>query len=100
MYAKYIYPATFSCRIAQPCKMYVHQNQIRCGSAQGRCQDMLHSLPERSADAVKECRVTVDDSKVRAFTDAHWDRHLEDVRAFVRQPSISADGTGMEECAQ
>jgi hypothetical protein len=61
---------------------------------------MLHSLPETSWNDKKECRVTVDDSRVRAYIDEHWDRHLADVRTFVRQPSISADGTGMEECAQ
>lgn len=27
--------------------------------------------------------------------DAHWGEHLERVRAFLRQPSISADGTGI-----
>ncbi len=37
--------------------------------------------------------------RARAHIDATWDASLEAVRAFVRQPSISADGTGMAECA-
>ena len=44
--------------------------------------------------------MTVDANRVTDYIDAHWDRHLEAVRAFVRQPSISADGTGMAACAQ
>ncbi len=43
--------------------------------------------------------MTLQDDRVRAYMDFHWNRHLEDVRSFVRQPSISADGTGMDECA-
>lgn len=31
--------------------------------------------------------------------DDHFDTHLERVKTFVRQPSISADGTGMQETA-
>jgi acetylornithine deacetylase/succinyl-diaminopimelate desuccinylase-like protein len=37
--------------------------------------------------------------RVYAHIDAHFDEHLEATRAFVRQPSISADGTGMVEMA-
>ncbi len=44
---------------------------------------------------------TADDSgRVSAYIEEHWARHLEEVRTFVRQPSISADGTGMAECAR
>ena len=32
--------------------------------------------------------------------DAHFDRHLERVRTFVRQPSISGEGVGMREMAE
>jgi len=38
--------------------------------------------------------------QVGAYIDAHWEQHLNEIRAFVRQPSISADGTGMANCAQ
>ncbi len=34
------------------------------------------------------------------YLDAHFDRHLERVRAYVRQPSISGEGTGMAEAAE
>jgi acetylornithine deacetylase/succinyl-diaminopimelate desuccinylase-like protein len=37
--------------------------------------------------------------RIHAHIDAHFDAHLEATRAFVRQPSISADGTGMAEMA-
>jgi len=40
----------------------------------------------------------VDD--VFAYLDSHFDAHLERVRAYVRQPSISGDGTGMAETAE
>src|SRR4051794_18121977 len=43
--------------------------------------------------------VTASDERVRTYIDEHWDEHLAAVRDFVRQPSISADGTGMAECA-
>ena len=32
---------------------------------------------------------------VTAQIDAHQTQHLDRVRAFIRQPSISADGTGI-----
>lgn len=35
-----------------------------------------------------------------AYLDAHQPEHLERVRAFVRQPSISADGTGIGAMAE
>jgi acetylornithine deacetylase/succinyl-diaminopimelate desuccinylase-like protein len=44
--------------------------------------------------------VTATNGKVHAYIDEHWDEHLDAVRDFVRQPSISADGTGMAECAR
>ncbi len=37
--------------------------------------------------------------RVHRYLDEHWPAHLEVTRAFVRQPSISADGTGMAEMA-
>ena len=37
---------------------------------------------------------------VFAYLDSHFDAHLERVRAYVRQPSISGDGTGMAETAE
>lgn len=39
-------------------------------------------------------------AEVRARLEADFDRNLEIVRAFVRQPSISADGTGIREMAE
>lgn len=38
--------------------------------------------------------------EIHAHIDARFDAHLEATRAFVRQPSISADGTGMREMAE
>jgi len=38
--------------------------------------------------------------KIHAHIDSHRDEHLERVRAFLRQPSISADGTGIPEMVQ
>jgi acetylornithine deacetylase/succinyl-diaminopimelate desuccinylase-like protein len=38
-------------------------------------------------------------SDVTAYLDAHQSEHLERVRTFVRQPSISADGTGITDMA-
>lgn len=38
-------------------------------------------------------------ARVQAYIEEHWPEHLEATRAFVRQPSISADGTGMAEMA-
>ena len=35
------------------------------------------------------------ESEVLAYLDAHQQEHVEQVRRFVRQPSISADGTGI-----
>ncbi|MDQ7859027.1 MAG: M20/M25/M40 family metallo-hydrolase [Armatimonadota bacterium] len=35
-----------------------------------------------------------------AYLDAHADAHLERVRAYVRQPSISGEGAGMAEMAE
>jgi len=32
--------------------------------------------------------------------DAHWESHLEAIKGFLRQPSISADGTGIPEMAR
>ncbi|HXF82207.1 MAG TPA: M20/M25/M40 family metallo-hydrolase [bacterium] len=37
--------------------------------------------------------------RVYGHIDEHFDRHLERVRAFVRQPSISGEGVGMSEMA-
>ncbi len=37
--------------------------------------------------------------RVQQHIEEHWPAHLEATRAFVRQPSISADGTGMAEMA-
>lgn len=34
------------------------------------------------------------------YIDANFDRHLEKVRVFVRQPSISGEGVGMQEMAE
>ncbi len=34
-------------------------------------------------------------SEIAVYIDAHQTQHLERVRAFIRQPSISADGTGI-----
>lgn len=39
-------------------------------------------------------------SDIYAHIDARFDRHLDRVRAFVRQPSISGEGTGMAEMAE
>jgi acetylornithine deacetylase/succinyl-diaminopimelate desuccinylase-like protein len=39
--------------------------------------------------------LSVSESAVLEYIDAHQQEHLERVRAFVRQPSISADGTGI-----
>ena len=44
--------------------------------------------------------VADESGRVSAYIEENWARHLEEVRAFVRQPSISADGTGMADCAQ
>ena len=38
--------------------------------------------------------------KVYGHIEGHFDEHLERIKAFVRQPSISADGTGMAEMAE
>jgi acetylornithine deacetylase/succinyl-diaminopimelate desuccinylase-like protein len=38
--------------------------------------------------------------KIHGHIEDHFDQHLERVKAFVRQPSISADGTGMAEMAE
>ncbi|HET6947701.1 MAG TPA: M20/M25/M40 family metallo-hydrolase [bacterium] len=38
-------------------------------------------------------------SRVYAHIDEHFDRHLDRVRTFVRQPSISGEGLGMQEMA-
>jgi len=37
--------------------------------------------------------------RVHRHIEQHWPAHLETTREFVRQPSISADGTGMAEMA-
>lgn len=37
---------------------------------------------------------------VFSHIDSHFERHLEKVQAFVRQPSISGEGVGMEEMAE
>jgi acetylornithine deacetylase/succinyl-diaminopimelate desuccinylase-like protein len=37
--------------------------------------------------------------RVHDYIEEHWPGHLEQTIAFVRQPSISADGTGMAEMA-
>jgi len=39
-------------------------------------------------------------NRINRHLDENFDRHLERTRAFVRQPSISADGSGMAEMAQ
>jgi len=38
--------------------------------------------------------------KVHKHIEGHFDEHLAQIQAFVRQPSISADGTGMAEMAE
>ncbi len=38
--------------------------------------------------------------RILTHIDARFDAHLDATRAFVRQPSISADGTGMREMAE
>lgn len=38
--------------------------------------------------------------KVQAHIDKHFAQHLTQIRQYVRQPSISADGTGMKETAE
>lgn len=38
-------------------------------------------------------------SRLHEYIEEHWDGHLAKTREFVRQPSISADGTGMAEMA-
>ncbi|HEX3723735.1 MAG TPA: M20/M25/M40 family metallo-hydrolase [Nitrolancea sp.] len=38
--------------------------------------------------------------RVLEHIDGHFDEHLERTRGLLRQPSISADGTGMQETAQ
>jgi len=48
-------------------------------------------------------RVSTDRRDVPAIhehIDAHWPDHLDATRAFLRQPSISADGTGMAATAE
>ena len=37
--------------------------------------------------------------KVFSYIDSAFEAHLEETRAFIRQPSISADGTGIQEMA-
>ncbi|MGN6562385.1 MAG: hypothetical protein ACTHMU_06970 [Thermomicrobiales bacterium] len=37
--------------------------------------------------------------RVHRYIDEHWPEHLERTRTFLRQPSISGDGTGMAEMA-
>jgi acetylornithine deacetylase/succinyl-diaminopimelate desuccinylase-like protein len=37
---------------------------------------------------------------VMTYLDRHFDAHLDRVRAYVRQPSISGEGTGMAETAE
>jgi len=34
------------------------------------------------------------------YLDAHWPEHLERTQAFLRQPSVSAQGWGVRECAE
>ena len=38
--------------------------------------------------------------RLRAYLEAHQERHLARLRAFLRQPSVSVDGDGIEECAR
>lgn len=38
--------------------------------------------------------------KVHAYIDKHFAQHLSRIQEYVRQPSISADGTGMKETAE
>lgn len=38
--------------------------------------------------------------KVRSHIDQNFAQHLEQIQEYVRQPSISADGTGMKETAE
>jgi acetylornithine deacetylase/succinyl-diaminopimelate desuccinylase-like protein len=38
--------------------------------------------------------------KIHDYIDAHFGDHLERTQSFLRQPSISADGTGMSEMVQ
>ncbi len=38
--------------------------------------------------------------RVRAYLEAHHERHLARVRTLLRQPSVSVDGEGVEDCAR
>lgn len=38
-------------------------------------------------------------SEVRRYLEAHLDRHLSRLQSFLRQPSVSVDGEGVEACA-
>ncbi|MGH2437066.1 MAG: M20/M25/M40 family metallo-hydrolase, partial [bacterium] len=42
----------------------------------------------------------MDFSRIDAHIDEQFDRHLDRVRTFVRQPSISGEGVGMQEMAE
>jgi acetylornithine deacetylase/succinyl-diaminopimelate desuccinylase-like protein len=43
---------------------------------------------------------TVDLDAIHRSIDEHLDEHLETLRAYVRQPSVSIDGLGVRECAR
>jgi acetylornithine deacetylase/succinyl-diaminopimelate desuccinylase-like protein len=42
----------------------------------------------------------MDVARIDAYLDAHLDRSLEELATLVAQPSISAQGVGLEECAR
>jgi acetylornithine deacetylase/succinyl-diaminopimelate desuccinylase-like protein len=49
-------------------------------------------LAGQGVDAVRKA--------VHAHIDANLDRHIEKIQEYLRQPSISAEGTGIAECAE
>src|SRR3972149_2017316 len=57
----------------------------------------LRSVPRRTA--VDE-EVLMDFTRIDAYIDEHFPRHLARVQAFVRQPSISGEGVGMAEMGE
>lgn len=44
--------------------------------------------------------LAVDLERVTRHIDGHLDEHIEALQNYVRQPSVSVDGTGMRECAE
>jgi len=39
-------------------------------------------------------------NEIRAYLERHLDRHVNRLQTFLRQPSVSVDGVGAEECAR